>query len=85
MGITRMYISVTLEQNTIYMRFYLSKVVSSMLENSKWTSENVLEEIGPRIDLEIKRKSIASEDEYKRSISRKHQFAERVVGPLVTS
>lgn len=39
LGLTRLYISVIYEDNVFHFRFYISKIVTSMMEKSTWTSE----------------------------------------------
>jgi len=85
LGLTRLYISVVYEDNVMHFRFYISKIVTSMMEKSAWTSEvrcvhqNFLEEIGPRLDMVIRRKLVAPEDVYKQAISRKSYLTQKAV------
>ena len=74
-----MYISVTLENNVVSIRFYVSKLMSSMLEKNSWTSEDLLDEIGPRIDLAIRRKKISLDQDYKLAITRKSYLTQKSV------
>lgn len=77
LGLTRMYISVVLHENVISLRFYISKIVTSMMENNAWANQDVLEEIGPRIDLRSRRKQISLDDEYKLAISQKSYLTQK--------
>ena len=85
LGLTRLFISVTLENNIISLRFFISKIVSSMMEKNSWTSEDILEEIGPKLDLSIRRKKIAADDDYKLAISRRGYLTQKTVSLIVNS
>lgn len=77
MGLTRMHVSITLHDQIISLRFFISRIVGSMIANNSWTSEDVLEEIGPRMDLKVRRKQLASEEDYKLAISRKSYLTQK--------
>lgn len=79
LGLTRLFISVTLENNLLSLRFYISQITSSIMEKNSWTSEPILEEIGPRVDMQIRRKEVAADDDYKQAISRKGYLTQKAV------
>ena len=77
LGLTRLFICITVEGNVLQFRFYISKLLSNHVSSGDWSSMDPLDEIGPRLDLTIRRKQLASQDEYKRSISRKSYLTQK--------
>lgn len=77
LGMTRLFISITSEGSTLYFRFYVSRLLSSHVASDQWAAMDALEEIGPRLDMTIRRKQLASQDDYKRAISRKSYLTQK--------
>lgn len=77
LGLTRMYISVVLHDDIISLRFYISRIVTSMMANNSWAGQDVLDEIGPRIDLKTRRKQISLDEDYKQAISQKSYLTQK--------